>query len=156
MPSLICVTFASVRIGLFAMIPSIASALPSGACMGFFGFPLDVMTVTVMLLGLAADDAIHFINGSKHWFLQPGDRAESERRTFVLEGKSMLQTSVVFALRFLTYMASSVAVFQRLGMLAAIGAMAALAADCSATPVLIRKFQVVGPERRGKKRGRRP
>ena len=153
---LMCVTFASLRIGLIAMIPNIAPALLSGACMGFFGFPLDVMTVTVMpmLLGLAVDDTIHFINGCKYWFLQTGDYAESVRRTFILEGKSMLQTSIVLALCFLTYMASSVAVFQRLGILVAIGAMAALAADYFVTPVLIQKFQVFGPERRGKKHGR--
>lgn len=146
---LMCLTFTSLRIGLISMIPNVAPALLSGACMGFFGFPLDMLTVTIMpmLLGLSVDDTIHFVNGCKFWFEKTGSYEESIRRTFRSEGKSMFQTTVVLALCFLAYMISIVAVFDRLGILVTIGAFAALAADYFVTPVLIRQLKVFGPER---------
>ena len=142
------IAFGSLKIGLISMIPNIAPALLTGACMGYFSYPLDLLTVTVMpmLLGLAVDDTIHFVNSCKYWFHKTGSYAEAVYRTYVQDGKSMLQTTIILTLCFLTYLISVVLVFQRMGKLVAIGSLAALAADYFITPVLIAKLKVFGPE----------
>ena len=141
--------FGSLKIGLIGMIPNIIPSLFTGAIMGYLGFPLDLLTVTVMpmLLGLSVDDTIHFINHCQLEFARTGNYAESVRRTFRVAGKAMFLTTLVLGLCFAAYMISSVAVFIRLGLLVLIGASSALLADYFITPVLIRELRVFGRER---------
>ena len=56
--------FGSMPVGLIGMIPNVTPALVVGGLMGWLGYPLDMMTATIMpmILGLAVDDTIHFIN----------------------------------------------------------------------------------------------
>ncbi len=147
--ALMAIVFGSIKIGLIAMIPNIAPSLFTGAIMGYCGFPLDLMTVTVMpmLLGLAVDDTIHFINHSQLEFARTGSYAESTRRTFRVAGKAILMTSVVLGLCFSAYMISEVNVFFRLGLLVCVGALSALLADYFITPVLLQQLRVFGEEK---------
>lgn len=140
--------FGSLKIGLIGMIPNIIPALLTGALMGYFGFPLDLLTVTVMpmLLGVSVDDTIHFINHCQLEFERTGNYTKSVQRTFHVAGKSMFMTTMVLGICFSSYMASNVAVFIRLGLLVFIGVSGALLADYFITPVLIRSMKVFGPE----------
>ena len=147
---LMSIVFGSVKLGLVSMIPNISPALLAGAMMGYFDFPLDIMTVTVMpmLLGLSVDDTIHFINHAQLEFSRTGSYAESVRRTFLTTGRSMMITTVILCVCFLAYLISDIAVFFRLGILVAGGAVAALLADYFVTPVLLAKLRCFGPEGR--------
>ncbi|MDD4157537.1 MAG: hypothetical protein PHY08_13310, partial [Candidatus Cloacimonetes bacterium] len=72
---LLIIVFGSIKIGLIGIIPNIAPALAVGGVMGFLDIPLDMMTVTIMpmLLGLAVDDTIHFINHSHLSYYKSGN-----------------------------------------------------------------------------------
>jgi len=143
---LMMIVFGSIKIGLIAMIPNIAPALVVGAIMGFCDVPLDIVTVTIMpmLLGLAVDDTIHFINHSQLEFERCGDYPESNRRTFLAVGGALFMTTVVLTLNFSAYLASVVEIYVSMGILVGSGLFAALLADFFITPVLLAKTKPFG------------
>ena len=148
---LMSLVFGSIRTGLIGMIPNVAPALVVGGIMGFAHIPLDMMTVTIipMLLGLAVDDTIHFINHSQLEFTRSGSYRESTRRVFVSVGTALFLTSLVLTLNFSVYLVSYARVFIHMGVLIAAGILAALAADYFVTPVLLRLFRPFGQETTG-------
>ena len=147
---IMALAFASLRIGLIAMIPNLLPAFFVCAVMGFFNIPLDMMTVTVipMLLGLAVDDTIHFINHCQLEFMRTGNYRESVRRTFLSTGKAMLLTSCVLSLSFMAYAFSKMVIFVHMGVLVTIGVLVAVMCDYFITPNLIVRLKVFGDERK--------
>ncbi|NCC26298.1 MAG: hypothetical protein EOM25_14055, partial [Deltaproteobacteria bacterium] len=155
---LMSMVFGSPTIGLIAMIPNVAPALAVGGVMGFANIPLDMMTVTIipMLLGLAVDDSIHFINHSQLEFERTGSYRESVRRVFGSVGTALLLTSLVLILCFSAYAASDAKVFVNMSYLVAAGILAALAADYFVTPVLLDRLRAFGPDKTERLAGNRP
>ncbi|WP_300668629.1 MMPL family transporter [Desulfoluna sp.] len=145
---LMMVVFGSVKIGLIAMIPNIAPAMAIGGLMGWSDIPLDMMTITIMpmLLGLAVDDTIHFINHCRLEFQRTGNYETSIRRTFNTIGVAICMTSVIITANFSVYTTSVAKVYVHLGFLTGIGIMTALAADLFVTPVLLLKIKPFGKE----------
>ncbi|MBN2706916.1 MAG: MMPL family transporter, partial [Deltaproteobacteria bacterium] len=145
---LLMLVFGGIRIGFIGMIPNVAPALVVGGIMGFARIPLDMMTVTIipMLLGLAVDDTIHFINHSQLEFARTASYPESLRRVFVTVGSAMFLTSLVLILNFSVYLVSCARVFINMGFLIGAGILAALVADYFVTPVLLQRFKAFGEE----------
>jgi predicted RND superfamily exporter protein len=87
---LMMLVFRSVKTGLIGMIPNIAPALVVGGYMGLHHITLDMMTMIVMpmLLGLAVDDTIHFINHAKLEF-QRRLLTGGDTETLVTVGKAL-------------------------------------------------------------------
>ncbi len=140
---LMIVVLGSVKVGLIAMIPNISPALVVGGIMGFANIPLDMITVTLMpmLLGLAVDDTIHFINHCQLEYERCGSYRKSIKRAFATVGVALVMTSTVLVLNFATCMVSVVNVYDNLGILIPAGILAALAADFFVTPLLLKNFQ---------------
>ncbi len=145
---LMTVVFGSLKTALIGMIPNVSPALAVGGIMGFAGIPLDMMTVTCipMLLGLAVDDTIHFINHSQLEFARTRSYAESTRRVFVSVGTALFLTSAALILCFSAYLISAAKVFVNMGFLVAAGILAALLADYFVTPVLLNWARPFGRE----------
>jgi predicted RND superfamily exporter protein len=141
--------FGNVRTGLIGLIPNITPALVIGGLMGFLGIPLDSSTVIIMpmILGLAVDDTIHFINHAKVEFLRTGRYRISLKRTFSTVGVALLFTTIILSANFLTYMTSVVKFYFNIGFLAVAGMVSALLADYLVTPVLFRMFKIFGEEK---------
>ena len=146
---LLMLVFGSIKAGLIGMIPNITPALSVGAVMGFLNIPLDMITVTIMpmLLGLAVDDTIHFINHSQLEFSRTGNYAASIKRTFRTIGSALFMTSLVLVMNFGVYVTSSTKMYINLGILTCTGIASALIADFLITPVLLQKIRVFGKER---------
>ncbi|PIE39860.1 MAG: hypothetical protein CSA51_03805, partial [Gammaproteobacteria bacterium] len=126
--------------------PNISPALVIGGIMGFANIPLDMITVTLMpmLLGLAVDDTIHFINHCQLEYERCGSYRESIKRAFTTVGVALVMTSAVLMLNFSACMTSVVKVYDNLGILIPAGILAALAADFFVTPVLLKNFRPFG------------
>ena len=146
---LMMIAFNSVRIGLIGLIPNIIPAVVVGGLMGLLGYPLDMMTATIMpmILGLAVDDTIHFINHGHLEFDRQGNYLSSIRKTFRVVGTPMIITSVIIAVNFAIYTTSDGATFIHMGILSIAGIMSALLADLCITPVLFQKLKIFGPEK---------
>lgn len=145
---LLIVVFGNIKTGLIGTIPNIAPALVVGGIMGFANIPLDMMTVTIMpmLLGLAVDDTIHFINHSQLEFNRTRNYNSAIRKTFIMVGSALFATSVVLILNFSAYLTSDAKILANIGLLACAGIAAALLADFFVTPILLKKGKVFGEE----------
>ena len=91
------IAFQSIRVGLIGLIPNMMPAIFVGGYMGWAGIPLDMMTATLlpMMLGMAVDDTIHFINHSKLEYDRTLHYQTAIRRTFRVVGIAIVITSLV-------------------------------------------------------------
>jgi hypothetical protein len=146
---LMMIVFGSIKTGLIALIPNLTPALVIGGIMGFAGVPLDSSTVLIMpmILGLAVDDTIHFINHSKLEFLRTRNYRESVLRSIRSVGVALVFTTLVLSANFLTYMSSEVKFYFFLGILAVSGMLSALIADFFVTPLLFKRLKIFGEEK---------
>lgn len=146
---LLALVFGSIRLGLIGMIPNIAPALAVGGVMGLLDIPLDMMTSTIMpmILGLAVDDTIHFINHSHLEFSRCGNYNQTIRRTFSVVGIALVLSTVIISANFFVYATSDAKQFFNLGMLSVVGMVSALLADLFITPVLVKSFKIFGKEK---------
>lgn len=147
---ILMVVFGSVKTGLIGLIPNITPALVIGGILGFAGIPLDTSTVIIMpmVLGLAVDDTIHFINHGKLEFIRYGCYRASIKRTFGTVGVALFFTTVILSAMFLVFMTSQVKTYFNIGLLAVAGMVSALLADYLVTPGLFRFFRIFGRERK--------
>ncbi len=146
---ILMIAFGGVRIGLIGMIPNITPALLAGGAMGYLDIPLDMITVTIMpmVLGLAVDDTIHFINHYKLYYQETGSYKRASSDCFASIGLALVLTSVVLILNYCVYLVSSAEVLRSMGILAMIGISTALLSDFFITPILIRMLKPFGPQK---------
>lgn len=146
---ILMIVFQSVRIGLIGLIPNLFPAICVGGYMGWSGIPLDMMTACIipMMLGMAVDDTIHFINHAKLEYDRTSHYQTAIRRTFRVVGVAIVTTSVITSAVFAGFMDSCCLQFFNFGWLAVIGIMTALISDLFITPVLVEGFHVFGKEK---------
>ncbi len=151
--AMLILVFMSIRTGLIGMIPNVTPVIILAGIMGYFRFRLDMMTMTVMpmILGIAVDDTIHFINHVKYYYEVHGNYKDAILRTYLEIGKTMCMTTVIICAMFLIYAFSPMNTMHRIGMLSIVGLTTALAADYLLTPVLIYVTKPFGKEFDGKK-----
>ncbi|PIF00038.1 MAG: hypothetical protein CR994_07525 [Maribacter sp.] len=145
---LLILVFASIQTGLIGLIPNLAPMLVIGAYLGYLDVPLNMMTMTIipMMLGIAVDDTIHFINSIKYEFEKCGNYKQATLTAFATVGRSLLMTTIVLAVSFATYMLSPVKMIANIGLLASIGLLAALITDFLITPALMIMMKPFGKE----------
>ncbi len=146
---LLMIVFGSFRIGLIGLIPNIAPALAVGGVMGWLNIPLDMMTATIipMILGLAVDDTIHFINHGHLEFTRSGNYKQSILCSFRIVGVALVLSTLIISANFVVYTTSDALAYFNLGLLAVIGMLAALLADLFITPALFIWFKIFGKEK---------
>lgn len=145
---LLSLVFGSFRIGLIGLIPNITPAITVGGVMGWMGIPLDMMTATIipMILGLAVDDTIHFINHGHLEFNKDRHYDRTIVKTFKSVGVALVLTTLVISSNFIVYTTSAANQFINLGILAVIGMTSALISDLFITPVLFKWFKIYGKQ----------
>lgn len=151
---LMMVVFGSVRVGLIGLIPNIMPAIVVGGLMGWMDYPLDMMTATIMpmVLGLAVDDTIHFINHGHLEFDRQRDYRGAILKTFRIVGTPIVLTSLIVSSNFAAYTTSENLSFIHMGILSVAGMLSALLADLCITPLLFRRFKIFGKEEGDKRR----
>lgn len=146
---ILMIAFQSIRVGLIGLIPNMMPAIFVGGYMGWAGIPLDMMTATLlpMMLGMAVDDTIHFINHSKLEYDRTLHYQTAIRRTFRVVGIAIVITSVITSAVFASFCSSACNMCLNFGLMAIIGILSALAADLFVTPILVNKCNVFGKEK---------
>ncbi len=137
---LMIIVFRSVKAGLIGLIPNLMPVFVIGGVMGYCNLPLDMMSMTIvpMLMGIAVDDSIHFVNHMKLEIERGIGYDEAVHRTFRTVGKALFMTSFILIVTFGMYISSDVNMYKVLGGLVGLGLISALIADYLLTPVLIR------------------
>jgi len=146
---ILMIAFQSIRVGLIGLIPNMMPAIFVGGYMGWMGVPLDMMTATLlpMMLGMAVDDTIHFINHSKLEYDRTLHYQSAIRRTFRVVGVAIVITSIITSAVFASFCTSACTMCINFGLMAIIGILSALAADLLVTPILVSKCKVFGHEK---------
>ena len=136
---LLILAFSSLKTGLIGMIPNLAPVVVVGGVMGYAGFSLDMLTMTIMpmILGIAVDDTIHFINHIKYELELTGDLKQAIVISFREIGKTMGMTTFILCAMFFVYLFSPLNCLSRVGLLAIVGLASALVADYTLTPALM-------------------
>ena len=141
--------FGNWKVGLVGMIPNIAPAIIVGGMMGWLGYPLDMMTASLipMVLGIAVDDTIHFINHSHVAYDKYGNYKIAINRTFRTEGLAIVMSTVVISATFMGFVFSDATQMSNWGILAVAGMVSALLADLFLTPILIDYLHIFKQEK---------
>jgi predicted RND superfamily exporter protein len=94
--------FRSIRIAVTAIIPVLLSAILILGLMGWFGIPLDLMTITIaaITVGIGVDDTIHYVHRFRHEFEVDRSYWAAVIRCHRTIGRAIYYTSVTIMLGF--------------------------------------------------------
>jgi uncharacterized protein len=125
-----------------AIIASLVNVVPIGFIFGFMGWykiPLDMMTITVaaISLGIAVDDAIHYLYRFKIEVKKDGDYLAAMHRSHESIGNAMYYTTLVIMVGFSVLMLSNFYPTIHFGLLIMIAMFMAIVADLLLLPILI-------------------
>lgn len=149
---ILIILFRSWKVGLVGMIPNIAPAIIVGGMMGWLDYPLDMMTASLipMVLGIAIDDTIHFINHCHVAHNRYKNYNMAIHKTFRTEGLAIVMSTVIISATFAGFMSSDATQTKNWGLLAVAGMVSALLADLFLTPILFKYLRVFGTEESSK------
>jgi len=131
--------FRSVRLAMIAIIPNtIPAAFVLGA-MGWFGIPLDMMTITIaaIAIGISVDDTIHYVHRFQEEFKEDRDYLATMYRSHASIGRAMLYTTVIITAGFSVLSLSNFVPTVYFGLFTGFAMVAALVADLTVLPKLL-------------------
>ncbi|MCV6608291.1 MAG: MMPL family transporter [Campylobacterales bacterium] len=140
------VLFRSLKIALVAIVVNIVPVSVIFGVMGWFGMPLDMMTITIaaISIGIAVDNTIHYIHRFKVEFAKTGDYVQSMYNGHKSIGTAMFYTSLTIMIGFSVLMLSSFIPTIYFGLLTVIAMLMAIVADLMLLPVLLIVFKPLG------------
>ncbi|WP_319559341.1 MMPL family transporter [Marispirochaeta sp.] len=146
---LMIIILRSVRAGIIGLIPNVAPAVAIAGLMGFFGIPLDFITMTIvpMILGIAVDDTIHLMTHIKRIYTAGNSYIYSMEDSLRVVGHAMIMTSVVVVASFGIFGVSIFNMFRNLGIFMGIGLGTACASGLMMVPALSRWVSPFGKRR---------
>ena len=138
--------FRSLKLSLIAMVPNLLAATFVLGIMGWFGIPLDMMTITIasITIGIAVDNTIHYIVRYRREFSRDGHYIKALNRSHNSIGKAMFYTSITIILGFSILMLSNFRPTLYFGLLTALAMAVALIGALTLLPRLIVLFKPFG------------
>lgn len=129
----------SFKLALVCMIPNIFPIAATLGFMGWFGIPLDVVTVMIasITLGIAVDDTIHYVVWFKRNAESGMDTKSALLKAYRDVGKPIVITSFVLFLGFFIFILGSIIPTRIFGVLTAFSMISALIADLFFLPAII-------------------
>lgn len=142
--------FRSVSIALIALAVNIVPIGIIFGFMGWFGVPLDIMTITIaaIAIGIGVDDTIHYIHRFKEEYAKEGTYLKAVTSSDNSIGYAMYYTSVTIMIGFSILVLSNLLPTIYFGLLTMIVMLTALLADILLLPKL---FVIFKPLKKGKK-----
>ena len=143
--------FRSPTLAVLGIVPNLLAA---GAVLGMMGLaeiPLDLMTITVaaITIGIAVDNAIHYIYRFREEFARSGDYTETLRTCHANIGKAVFYTSATIVFGFSILVLSNFLPTVYFGLLTGLAMSIALLAALTLLPKLILLTKPFGPEPSG-------
>jgi len=138
--------FRSVRLAGIGIVPTLAAAVLILGMMGWFGIPLDIMTITIaaITIGIGVDDTIHYIHRIREEFALDGDYWAAVRRSHGSVGRAIYYTSVTITLGFSILALSNFIPSIYFGLFTGLAMVVALVANLTLLPLLIAVFKPLG------------
>lgn len=141
--------FRSLRTALTAIVPNLVSAALVLGLMGWFGIPLDLMTITIaaITVGIGVDDTIHYVHRFRREYAVDGDYWAAIGRCHRSIGRAIYYTSVTIMLGFSILAFSQFIPTIYFGLLTSLAMLVALLANMTLLPLLIVTFRTAGNNR---------
>ena len=137
---MLLVLFRSIVLAVIGVVPNILAAGMVLGLMGLAGIPLDMMTITIaaITIGIAVDNAIHYIDRFREELpLAGGDYEKTLETCHTNIGRAVLYTSVTIIFGFSILVFSNFIPTIYFGILTAVAMFAALIAALTLLPKLI-------------------
>jgi len=136
---MLIVLFRSFKLALIGTLPNIFTALFILGCMGVFGIPLDIMTITIaaITVGIGVDYAIHYIHRYKKEYAVSGDNYQAIHKSQTTVGKALYFTSITITLGFVVLVLSNFVPSIYFGLLTSVAMLVSLFATFSIIPLLL-------------------
>ena len=143
--------FRSPTLAVLGIVPNLLAAGAVLGMMGLAGIPLDLMTITVaaITVGIAVDNAIHYIYRFREEFAKSGDYAGTLRICHANIGKAVFYTSATIVFGFSILVLSNFLPTIYFGLLTGLAMSIALLAALTLLPKLILLTRPFGPEHSG-------
>ena len=131
--------FRSPTLAVLGIVPNLLAAGAVLGMMGLAGIPLDLMTITVaaITVGIAVDNAIHYIYRFREEFAKSGDYAGTLRICHANIGKAVFYTSATVVFGFSILVLSNFLPTIYFGLLTGLAMSIALLAALTLLPKLI-------------------
>lgn len=136
---MLIILFRSFKLALIGTLPNVFTALFILGCMGVFGIPLDIMTITIaaITIGIGVDYAIHYIHRYKKEYAESGDNYNAIHKSQTTVGKALYFTSITITLGFVVLVLSNFVPSIYFGLLTSIAMLVSLFATFSIIPLLL-------------------
>ena len=131
--------FGSLRLAMIAIIPNTIPAAYILGAMGWFGIPLDMMTITIaaLAIGISVDDTIHYVHRFQKEFQEDRDYLATMYRSHASIGRAMLYTTVIITAGFSVLSLSNFVPTVYFGLFTGFAMITALVADLTVLPKLL-------------------
>ena len=145
------ILFRSFYLAILAIIPNLLAAGLVLGVMGWFGIPLDVMTITIaaIVVGIAVDHAIHYVHRFKVEFGKHPEYAATVRACHGSIGRAIYYTAVTIAVGFSILALSNFIPTIYFGVLVGLAMLVALMSNLTLLPALLMIFRPLGLEGKG-------
>jgi len=143
---MLVVLFRDFKLAAIGVVPTVVAAILILGIMGWFGIPLDIMTITIaaITIGIGVDNTIHYIHRVREEFRLDGDYWGAVRRSHGSVGRAIYYTSVTVALGFSILVLSNFIPTIYFGILTGLAMVIALVANLTLLPLLIVSFKPLG------------
>ncbi len=143
------VTFRSIRIALFSMVPNIWPLVILFGIVGMTGYVVDlsVAVVGMITLGIAVDDTVHFLVKYIDAKYAGKDTHEAISWTFQNVGRPLFFTSIILIVGFGVLVISQFSINSNMGMLCSAVIAFALVADFVLLPAMLHKYDIKSGKR---------
>jgi predicted RND superfamily exporter protein len=141
------VSFRSLKLAAIAIVPNLVAAILVLGLMGWLNIPLDIMTITIaaIVIGIAVDDAIHYVHRFKKEFRRDCGYWTSVERCHDSIGRAMYYTSITITLGFIILALSNFIPTIYFGLLTGFSMLVAMIANLTLLPIMIVWFRPMGP-----------
>ena len=136
---MLLILFQSLSLAIIGIIPNILSAAIILGLMGLLNIPLDMMTITIaaITIGIAVDNAIHYIYRFREEFSRTGDYLETLHYCHANIGRAVFYTAITIIVGFSILVMSNFIPTIYFGLLTAMAMFIALFAALTLLPKLI-------------------
>ncbi|MBF0382261.1 MAG: cyclic nucleotide-binding domain-containing protein, partial [Magnetococcales bacterium] len=138
--------FTSIKGGLISLVPNIIPIIFVFGIMGLLDLPINPGTamVAVIAVGIAVDDTIHLLTQYTDECRVTSNLDMAVRRTVRGQAIPIISTSIALMMGFLVLSYSNFSIISQFGQLSAATLFFALVADLVITPIIMRRFRLVG------------
>ena len=140
------VLFRSIPLALLAIAPNMLAALVVLGGMGWFGLPLDLMTITIaaITIGIGIDDTIHYVYRYREEIEKDRNYQAAMYRSHASIGRAMYYTSVIIIFGFSILALSNFNPSIYFGLLTGVAMLSALMGALILLPQLLIVFKPFG------------